>query len=455
MRRYELSSRACLPPSPPPTMANPSYNIVLPTPVQCEELTITWSGSASDTKAIAAFVQGTDYFAELLVNNLTDPIGNIDWLCDFPAGAFISFELYSMPDAARYAVSPFLQVQPGKTDACLRSNAGQLAVSSMATLAASLSSASPQLFSYPPTSASASSTPAPTPTAQTSSLPEPSSSSSPSHNEVNIGAVAGGVVGGIAFVLAVAACVFFVCRRKNRSHLGSSASATEKGSRPDEGAGGTAGDVGGFFRSRSVNPVDAWRNRVEGGRPPSAWTRRSRALSGASAPLDAISPTSPPTQAQPLPATPPSGHNPFTTTSSRSGIVSAPPPPSQGPRAGVPEVGGDSDFPYGGPYGQQTATSGGGASGMYSSLASRSHGGDLADPASFERGRGGSSTAYPPAQVRLSQELLSDGAPATEGQGPIRPPTRLTTPGGLTSYGGEASRRDSQDEPAYASYSRP
>ncbi|BGP19003.1 hypothetical protein JCM10213v2_007083 [Rhodosporidiobolus nylandii] len=403
-------------------MANPSYNIVLPTPVQCEELTITWSGSASDTKAIAAFVQGTDYFAELLVNNLTDPIGNIDWLCDFPAGAFISFELYSMPDAARYAVSPFLQVQPGKTDA---------------------------------TSASASSTPAPTPTAQTSSLPEPSSSSSPSHNEVNIGAVAGGVVGGIAFVLAVAACVFFVCRRKNRSHLGSSASATEKGSRPDEGAGGTAGDVGGFFRSRSVNPVDAWRNRVEGGRPPSAWTRRSRALSGASAPLDAISPTSPPTQAQPLPATPPSGHNPFTTTSSRSGIVSAPPPPSQGPRAGVPEVGGDSDFPYGGPYGQQTATSGGGASGMYSSLASRSHGGDLADPASFERGRGGSSTAYPPAQVRLSQELLSDGAPATEGQGPIRPPTRLTTPGGLTSYGGEASRRDSQDEPAYASYSRP
>lgn len=39
-------------------------------------------------------------------------------------------------------------VQPGSTDACLRQNPGQLAPASMAALASSLSSASPQLFTY-------------------------------------------------------------------------------------------------------------------------------------------------------------------------------------------------------------------------------------------------------------------------------------------------------------------
>lgn len=71
-------------------------------------------------------------------------------MCDVPAGAWIAFETFDLANATNWAASQFYQVQPGTTDECLRTNEGQKAVESMAALASSLSSASPQLFTYPP-----------------------------------------------------------------------------------------------------------------------------------------------------------------------------------------------------------------------------------------------------------------------------------------------------------------
>lgn len=55
----------------------------------------------------------------------------------------VSFALVSHPSRHRLT-----SLRAGSTDACLRQNPGQLATASMAALASSLSSASPQLFTY-------------------------------------------------------------------------------------------------------------------------------------------------------------------------------------------------------------------------------------------------------------------------------------------------------------------
>lgn len=90
-----------------------------------------------------------NYFAEIIRENLTDTLGTVEWLCDVPAGAWIAFEILDLGNTSAWSASSFYQVQPGTTDACLRRNEGQKAVESMAALASSLSSASPQLFTYP------------------------------------------------------------------------------------------------------------------------------------------------------------------------------------------------------------------------------------------------------------------------------------------------------------------
>ncbi|GAA5973342.1 hypothetical protein JCM11641_003083 [Rhodosporidiobolus odoratus] len=445
-----------------PTRVAMSYNIKLDTPVQCETQSITWAGDPNVTKGLALWVQNTNYFAERIANNLTGALGTLQWECDVPAGAFIAFEVYNLPNATSYASTPFFQVQPGSTDACLRQNEGQLAETSMSSLAASLSSASPQLFTYPATTTnSPSSTSAPSTTSSISSQPPPASSTAASSSSggANAGAIAGGVVGGVALLAFLGGLIWFFRRRSKNSRGGSSPSINEKGAHGSPNAGeetaATAGGAGGFFRSRSSNPVDTWRNRVENNRPPSAWTRRSRGFSfgtSAPAPGDSASagPLSPPFNAQPPQLA--GAANPFGTPSAHS---AAPPSslPSQGPRVGVPEVGEGGDYR---PYAQSTN----GPSAPYSSVTSRSQFGELADPSSFERsvGRGGGggapSSAYasPPMPTSTSAGLLAEGSQGVgSSQGMMRPPTRLTTPGGLTSYGGDDV---GGGETSYASYAR-
>lgn len=156
-----------------------SYEIQASLPTQCAKLTLAWSGPAGG-KRIEAWVEGDNYFAERIAANVTGTLGTVDWVCgecealanlldsggvergrrgggltrrflgffppDFPAGAKIAYEIYRLPTGQPYGTTPFFTVQPGTTDACLRQNPGQLATASMAALASSLSSASPQLF---------------------------------------------------------------------------------------------------------------------------------------------------------------------------------------------------------------------------------------------------------------------------------------------------------------------
>ncbi|GAA5885074.1 hypothetical protein JCM6882_007218 [Rhodosporidiobolus microsporus] len=450
-----------------------AYNLILETPVQCEMQELTWSGEAGVNKSIFAWVGPNDYFSEQIRNNLSAAIGKVEWMCDFPAGANIAFEIMS-PGATSFASTPFFQVQPGKTDACLFKNPGQMAPQRMAALASSLSSASPQLFTGYLTSTSSSATSSsalPTSTSETSSVPAPSSSSSQSDSGINGGAVAGGVVGGLAAVLAIAAVIFFCLRRRNKgARSSSSASRGERVPSDDaegSGAGAAAAGGGGFFRSMSVNPVDAWRKRVVSGRPASAFTRRSRAFSfGTSAPPPAgenATSLSSPLSSSGLPPPVLSGmaaataaQNPFASTNSRPSM-------SQGPRAGVPELSdeGASQQPYS-PFGtSQGGMRGAGNGGGFPP----SQYGELADPSSFERGGsggggGGGVISYPPVPSLGSHdehELLADGAVGVASP-VLRPPTRLTTPGGATSYGGEGGRRGSVfsngEAAPYASYSR-
>lgn len=84
-----------------------------------------------------------DLGARLRIDRLTSRAG----VCtDVPAGASVAFEIYALPGGKPYGTTRFLDVQPGTTDACLRQNPSQLRPSSMAALASSLSSASPELF---------------------------------------------------------------------------------------------------------------------------------------------------------------------------------------------------------------------------------------------------------------------------------------------------------------------
>ncbi|BGP37403.1 hypothetical protein JCM10450v2_001313 [Rhodotorula kratochvilovae] len=368
-----------------------SYNLKVSTPTQCVSQTIAWSGPPVQ-KALGMWVQDTNYFAEIIRNNLTDSLGTVDWMCDVPAGAWIAFEIYALPNGTDYDATRFYQVQPGETDACLRTNEGQRAAQSMAALASSLSSASPQLFTYPATSTSTTSTPTTTlpPPTTTGPEPSPSSSSSP----LNVGALAGGIAGGVCGVLLLALLIFLFLRRRLRDRSSpSSKGDTEK--TPSPAPPPPAG--GGFFRAVSTNPVDAWRTRVQSGAPPS---RRSRAFSGA-------------TTAAGL-ATPLSAQAP------------AVPQLSTGPRAGVPEVGESRDF--------EAYRAPAPAVGTYGAL---------------------------PAASASATGLLHayDHAPTFESLGgsapPIRPPTRLTTPGGLTEFGGAGEAQEAEGGGAgYASYSR-
>ncbi|GAA5875238.1 hypothetical protein JCM8547_006876 [Rhodosporidiobolus lusitaniae] len=419
-----------------------SYNVVFDTPVQCEEQIITWSGWGNETKGVYVWREDTNYFFEKIVTNLTAALGTFTWTCDVPAGAWIALEVLSMPDAARYATTPFKQVQPGKTDACLGKNEGQLATASMAALASSLSSASPQLFTgytTATTNTSSFSTAAPTTTSDTSVAAEPTSSGDSSEG-INAGAVAGGAVGGAAAVILIAALIFWLLKRRNRSRLGSSPSGTEKGTvrgtpSADEGEDGGRRSMG-FFRAVSTNPVDAWRRKVEGGRPASAWTRRSRTYSMGTAAQSPLSPPRPPVS---LPGNSPTVTSPPTLGASPNPFASI---SSSGPRAGVPEVGEETDFrPAGSYYTHTTANSSPHTSLPFSQL------NDLPDPSSFERGGGGgggATTSYPPVPASSSMEMLQDSvsplAAGDTGGAMVRPPTRLTTPGGLTSYDGEGGR---------------
>lgn len=54
-----------------------------------------------------------------------------------------------MPDAKNHFTTGFFQVQQGTTGDCIGKNRGQLAADKMSTIYNSLTSASPQLFTYP------------------------------------------------------------------------------------------------------------------------------------------------------------------------------------------------------------------------------------------------------------------------------------------------------------------
>ncbi|GAA5829075.1 hypothetical protein JCM11251_004116 [Rhodosporidiobolus azoricus] len=464
------------------------YNLVLQTPVQCETQTLTWSGEAGVTKSLYAWVGPNNYFSERIRSNLTAAIGTVEWTCDFPAGASVAFEIMNH-NASSFASTPFFQVQPGTTDACLFKNPGQLAPERMKALASSLSSASPQLFTgYSTTSSpsATSSSASATATFNISSAPAaPSSSSAQSSDGISVGALAGGIVGGLAAVLGVAAVIFFCLRRRGKDGRfgSSSASTSQRLPSHDVEEGGGSGGGGGFFRSMSVNPVDAWRRRVVSGRPASAFTRRSRAFSfGTNAPpplgdsMSTSSPLSPSSLPPPVLATiaaaspkAQQAQASLSTPASRENYSQR----QQGPRAGVPEVVDEGDQPFGA-YGSSSH----GLRGRGAPFSS-SQSGELDDPSSFERGgtggggRGGAAAPMtapitypqPPALGSLEgQELLGDGVTVSGvggegGMGVVRPPTRLTTPGGLTSYGGEGGRRESifsseGSTAPYASYSR-
>ncbi|GAA5921579.1 hypothetical protein JCM1841_000137 [Sporobolomyces salmonicolor] len=319
-----------------------AYAIQADTPIQCETMTLTWTG-ASGAKVIKAFVQGDNYFFESTTpgDSLTGTLGSVNWLCDAPAGASIAFELYNVVTNRsdfKYAVTGFQLVQPGTTDNCLRQNMGQEGPPLMAALASNLSSASPQLFTgYVTTAASwtgTSSTSYTTTSSDSLATVIPASSSS-SSGGLNAGAVAGGIVGGFTIVFGLAAIIIFVCRRRNCNGL-STNSALEKG-RPttsDSSPPCQSGAPMGFFRAPPTNSVEAWLNRISRGCPHSAWTRRSRVCSettnsGAAgeAATGPISPEGPST--------------PFFS-------------PSMGPRKGVPEVGGYEDY-FGSSHGQGAA----------------------------------------------------------------------------------------------------
>ncbi|GAA5876820.1 hypothetical protein JCM1840_002054 [Sporobolomyces johnsonii] len=409
-----------------------TYAIQAGTPIQCETMTLTWSG-ASGAKVIEAFVQGDNYFFENTTpgGSLTGTLGSVEWLCDVPAGASIAFELYNVvtnQSDFKYAVTGFQLVQPGTTDNCLRENTGQQATASMAALASSLSSASPQLFTgYTTTAASSTSSSFTSATTTTSDplatvLPTPSSSSS---GGLNAGAVAGGIVGGFAIALGLAAIIIFVCRRRSRNGPSTNAALekcqpTTSNSSPPSQASAPMG----FFRAVSTNPVEAWRNRISRGRPPSASTRRSRVYSqttnGGAAAEAATGPNSP---------------------------AGAPTPffsPSIGPRKGVPEVGEDEDYSG---FGQGQGVVGMGLSGSLNSSASYA---GLADPRGFVQHLPYSHPRPAPRNVYPPTSAAVESLEAQADLGIIRPPTRLTTPGGE-----DGRTVATASPPPYQSYGRP
>ncbi|KAK4052059.1 hypothetical protein OIV83_002353 [Microbotryomycetes sp. JL201] len=129
---------------------NATLRLSVLTLTQCKNATITWASSrvADEDKMIQVFVKGSKSFAERITGpSLSGDLGSFIWTCDFPAGSWIALQ-FNNRNGSLYNTQGFYEVQPGETDSCLRTNPGQLAEASMASVAASLSSASPQLFTY-------------------------------------------------------------------------------------------------------------------------------------------------------------------------------------------------------------------------------------------------------------------------------------------------------------------
>ncbi|GAA5949300.1 hypothetical protein JCM21900_005597 [Sporobolomyces salmonicolor] len=340
-----------------------AYASQVDAPIQCETMTLTWTG-ATGAKVIKAFVQGDNYFFESTTprESLMGTLGSVNWLCDAPAGASIALELYNVVTNRsdfKYAVTGFQLVQPGTADNCLRQNMGQEAPPLMAPLASSLSSASPQLFTGGVSYTGISSTSYSTTSSDSLATVIPISSSS-SSGGLNAGAVAGGIVGGFAIVFGLAAIIIFVCRHRKRNSL-STNSALERG-RPttsDSSPPSQSGAPMGFFRAPPTSSVETWLNRISRGRPRSAWTRRNRVCSettnSGAAGGAATGPISP--------------EGPSTPVFS----------PSMGPRKGVPDVGGHEDY-FGSSHGQGAAPMA-----LHGSLNSSGPNAGLADPRGFEQ----------------------------------------------------------------------
>ncbi|KAL8291648.1 hypothetical protein RQP46_001906 [Phenoliferia psychrophenolica] len=113
-------------------------------------MAFAWAGPDATVKTVQAFTMGSKSFFEDLgkasAADLSPFMGAFLYTVDIPAGATVAFEIFLSNNASVTSTTPFVTVLPGKTDACLRTNKGQLATASMASLAQELSSAQPSLF---------------------------------------------------------------------------------------------------------------------------------------------------------------------------------------------------------------------------------------------------------------------------------------------------------------------
>ncbi|ORY58352.1 hypothetical protein BCR35DRAFT_309479 [Leucosporidium creatinivorum] len=381
------------------------------------------------------------YFSETIKNvDLTGTLGSFTWSCDFPAGAALGIEIHN-GNGSIYDVG-YQHVQPGSTDACLWQNLGQLATASMAALASSLSSASPELFTYTSTSTSTSSTSTSTLSSTITSSPTSSTTSpsatllpaSPISSGTNLGLVIGCTIGGVALLAAGALLLYFALRRRRPGATsdGSQEKGPTTGGAPSAAEAGGAGGILGALSSRRrsasfSNPIQAWRGRITAGRPPSGYS--------AASPVDVDAPR-------------------FGSLgmgmSATGGSLSA------GPRVGVPEVydGGDHAGVGGvGAYGGVGA--GFGAASAQRGVGSTSSGAydPLPSPSEFVLPN---ALRYPPT---LPPHGYLHPVPEAEAYEPPfasldqRPPTRLTTPGGGSSWNGGGSAESARDLP-YQSYTR-
>ncbi|KAM0788006.1 hypothetical protein ACM66B_006206 [Microbotryomycetes sp. NB124-2] len=271
---------------------NATLQLSVPTLTQCKNATITWASSrlADDDKMIQVFVKGSKAFAERITGpDLSGNLGSFVWTCDFPAGSYIALQ-FNNRNGSVYNTQGFYQVQPGSTDACLRTNPGQLAEASMASVAASLSSASPQLFTYASTQVRSSrsipitqdfpqtsSSPGPSPTSDAAS---PTSSSSSSDNSNQTAIIAATTLSAFGVFLMICAGIFYYYRRKRRqpealpARSTKTSFSTETKSSPLATTQPTRRRRGSFLRTPSISTsgggaIASWVHRIPFGRPPS------------------------------------------------------------------------------------------------------------------------------------------------------------------------------------------
>lgn len=195
-------------------------------------------------------------------------------------------------------------------------------------------------------------------------------------------------MGGVAGLCALATLLFFFYFRRRRASSSDAQSTIPPSEKTSPAPAGGAGGVA------------TWRNRVQDGRPPSAWTRRSRLFSigttQTSAPLSEYAPTVP------------AGFANTATQPHRA------PVPSQGPREGVPEVGESSDY---------SSSRGRAPPAIFSSMPTP-RGGLASHPLSQE------------------EEALLHSAPRVspyQSESPKSPPGRLPTPGAATAFSGDGA----------------